>query len=345
MFTKLIHFAKMSWMFIWRFTLVSALVFGGRYMELLIPAAFIIAGLSSFVLNKTLITWPLLRFITGKRVVIPSNSWGSDAITAPAKSRPAGHAPRTTANGRGPGKPNVGPIPTGPRLSTASQSGRITGFEPKSLEQWPVPHHFNMKGAPGAGLHGAQNMSQTNIDLGVKGEENFARALSATGQIGRFGTIWSVPVPDMDYFRPGKYETDIDCIIGTGSAIFLVDLKNYKSGDVRYHRRGNELYCEDVATGQQIGEVKTMTRNMEMATAAMRKHFPQANIVPVVVFMPTDKGEGTIDKVVWPGGIPAMNLTEFLSVLANQADFNWQLPHAGVFARMGNLLTMGASKV
>lgn len=344
MFTKLIHFAKMSWMFIWRFTLISALVFGGRYMEALIPAAFILAGLSSFVLQRTLLTWPLLRLVTGKRVVIPSSSWGSEAIPATSKQRPTGRTARPTA-GRGPGKPHVGPVGGGSELSSASRNGRITGFEPKSLEQWPVPQHFNMKGAPGAGLQGAQNMSQTNIDLGVKGEENFARALSATGQIGRFGTIWSVPVPDQDFFRPGKYETDIDCIIGTGSAIFLVDLKNYKSGNVRYHRRGNELYCEDVATGKQIGEVKTMTRNMEMATSAMRKHFPKANIVPVVVFMPTDKGEGTIDKVVWPGGIPAMNLTEFLSVLAQQGDFDWKLPHAGAFSRMGNLLTMGASKV
>lgn len=342
MFTKLIHFAKMSWMFIWRLTIVSVVLLGGHYIELLVPAAFIAAGLGAFVFNRTLLTWPLLRLVTGKRVVIPANSWGSDATTAPVKKRTGGHAPRSTG-GRGPGKPHVGPV--GTTLQTASRNGRITGFEPKTIEQWPVPTHFNMKGAPGAGLHGAQNMSQINIDLGVKGEENFARALAATNQIGRFSTIWSVPVPSMDSFRPGEYETDIDCIIGTGSAIFLVDLKNYKSGDVRYHRRGDILYCEDVATGQQVGEPKTMSRNMEMATAAMRKHFPDANIVPVVVFMPTDKGEGTIDKVVWPGGIPAMNLTDFLSVLVNQGEFNWKLPHSGAVARMGNLLTMGASKV
>ncbi len=344
MFTKLIHFTKMSWMFIWRFTLVSALVFGGRYMEALIPAAFIIAGLSSFVFQKTLLTWPLLRLVTGKRVVIPSNSWGSDAATAPVKQRTGGHAPRSTG-GRGPGKPHVGPVGGITRLGTASRNGRITGFEPKTLEARPVPKVPSMIGAPGAGLHGAAGMSQTNIQLGVKGEENFARALDATGQIRRFGTIWSVPVPDQDRFIPGPYSTDIDCVLATGSAIFLIDLKNYKSGDVRYTAQGDVLYCEDVATGEQVGEPKTMSRNMEMATSAVRKHFPNANIVPIVVFMPTDKGEGVIENVSWPGGIPAMNLTEFLSVLAQQQDFNWQLPHAGAFGRMGNLLKMGVSKV
>lgn len=343
MFTKLIHFAKMSWMFIWRFTLISALVFGGRYMEALIPAAFILAGLSSFVFQRTLLTWPLLRLVTGKRVVIPSDSWGSDAIPAPSK-RPAGHTARPTA-GRGPGKPHVGPVGAGSRLTTASRNGRITGFEPKALEARAVPRVPSMIGAPGAGLHGATGMSQTNIQLGVKGEENFARALDATGQIRRFGTIWSVPVPDQDRFVPGPYGTDIDCVLATGSAIFLIDLKNYKSGDVRYTAQGDQLYCEDVATGKLIGEAKTMTRNMEMATSAVRKHLPKANIVPIVVFMPTDKGEGVIENVSWPGGIPAMNLTEFLSVLAQQQDFNWQLPHSGEFGRISNLLQMGASKV
>lgn len=345
MFTKLIHFAKMSWMFIWRFTFVSALVFGGRYMEALIPAAFILAGLSSFVFHRTLLTWPLLRLVTGKRVIIPSDSWGSDAIPAASNQRPAGHTARPSA-GSGPGKPHVGPVGGGGiRLGTASRNGRITGFEPKSLEARPVPNVPAMIGTPGAGLHGATGMSQTNIQLGVKGEENFARALDATGQIRRFGTIWSVPVPDQERFIPGPYGTDIDCVLATGSAIFLIDLKNYKSGDVRYTAQGDALYCEDVATGKLIGDVKTMGRNMEMATTAVRRHFPKANIVPIVVFMPTDKGEGLIENVNWPGGIPAMNLTEFLSVLAQQQDFNWQLPHAGAFGLMGNLLKMGASKV
>lgn len=350
MLVKLIQFIKMSWMLSWRLVLLSAVFFAGRGTDILVLSGIVAAAVCVFGFNRVPFTWPIFRLITRKRVI--GRADGLDDPNNPQARRPQsgvrrpqGQRVSTGAPGRGNTYGGHVGTTTGPVLSSASRNGRITGFEPKTLEQWPVPQHFNMKGAPGAGLHGAQNMSQTNIDLGVKGEENFARALSVTHQLGRFNTIWSVPVPDADYFRPGKYETDIDCIIGTESAIFLVDLKNYKSGDVRYHRRGTDLYCEDVATGQQIGDVKTMTRNMEMATAAMRKHFPNANIVPVVVFMPTDKGEGTIDKVVWPGGIPAMNLSDFMGVLANQGNFDWKLPHAGALARMGNLLTMGASKI
>lgn len=342
MFTKLIHFAKMSWMLLWRFLIIGAVLFAGRYSDLFIGAAFVIAGVSVFVFNRTLLTWPIFRLLTRKRFVIPANSWGTDGATAPKRPTHSAGPSRS----RGPGKPHVGtPGLGGPKLQSATASGRITGFEPSALEHRPVPHAPAMIGVPGAGLHGAVGMAQVNIDLGVKGEENFARALAATGQIDRFSTVWSVPVPDQKSFVPGPYSTDIDCVLATGSAIFLVDLKNYKSGNVRYYNHGNQLYCEDVPTGKLVGEPKTMSRNMEMATAAVRNHFPKANIVPVVVFMPTDKGEGVLDSVVWPGDVPAMNLTEFLSVLANQQDFGWGLPHAGVVGRMGNLLTMGASKV
>lgn len=338
MFTKLIHFAKMSWMLIWRLLLLDALFFAGRFDTQFLAAAVIGSFVSVFFFNRTLVTWPLIRLLRKRPAVIPAD--GFDGAARPRPTRPSGYQ-------RGPVKvkPQAPTVPTGGTLATASANGRITGFEPSALKARTVPATPSMIGVPGAGLHGATGMTQTNITLGVAGEENFAKALSATGQIGRFGTVWSVPVPDQDRFVPGPYGTDIDCVLATGSAIFLVDLKNYKSGDVRYHSSGNLLYCEDGATGKQVGEVKTMSRNMEMATNAVRRHFPSANIVPVVVFMPTDKGEGVLDNVVWPGGIPAMNLTEFLSVLANQQDFSWNLPHAGALGRMGNLLTMGASKV
>lgn len=345
MFTKLIHFVKMSWMLTWRMLVIGTILFAGRHNDILPWVAIGASAVLVFVFNKTLVTWPLIRLIGGRKVIIPADSWGDGVTTQQRPSRP-------TQN-RGPVRPsrptpnsgvvvNVGKLEY---VQGATNPGRMTGFEPKVLEARPVPHFPLMLGKPGAGLHGATGMSKTNIDLGVKGEENFARALASVNQLARFSTIWSVPVPDQDRMVPGPYGTDIDCILSTESAIFLVDLKNYKSGDVRYHNKANLLLCDDGATGKQVGEVKTMSRNMEMATNVVRKHFPNANIVPVVVFMPTDKGEGVLDNVVWPGGIPAMNLTEFISVLQNQGDFNWSTPHGGAVARLGNLLPASVSKV
>lgn len=338
MFTKLIHFTKMSWMLYWRLLVVGTIIFSGRHNDVLIWIALLTSGVSVFGLNKTLLTWPLLRIFTKKRWIGPANGWGNE-VPPTAQQRVPVSAGNEAGKRKGPGNFHVGPV--GTPLNTASTNGTMTGFEPSKLEAHRVPSTPNMIGTPGAGLHGATGMTQTNISLGVKGEENFARALSITNQINRFSTIWSVPVPSMDYFEPGKYNTDIDCIIATESALFLVDLKNYKSGNVRYYSSGNQLYCEDLATGSPVGEPKTMTRNMDMATKAVRKHFPNANVVPVVVFMPTDKGEGLIDNVVWPGNVPAMNLTDFLAVLANQRDFHWKVPHAGAIGRFRQLLRMG----
>ena len=344
MFTRLLQFAKMSWMIYWRLFVVTAIFFSGKNHDIFPWIAMGVAAISVFVFNRTFLTWPVLRFLTGKRNVIPANTWAPENQPMNRKTRRGtSYSPH-----RGPGRPHVGTPGTLSQpnyITTATQNGRMTGYEPRSLETMPVPDYATMIGKPGEGLHTAAGMSQQNIQLGVQGEENFARALASSNQLRRFTTVWSVPVPDQNLFVPGPYETDIDCVLATETAVFLIDLKNYKSGNVVYTHSGNQLFCQDVATGQQVGAAKTMTKNMEMATQAMRTHFPQVNFVPVVVFMPTDKGEGVIDGVTWPGGIPAMNLSDFIEVLNKQNPFHWKLPHSGAVGRIGHLTKMNASKV
>jgi hypothetical protein len=335
MFTKLFHLAKMTWMFTWRWLFIDAVIFKGGTDEKALLIGFLIAAVIIFGFNKTLLTWPLVRLVRRKRVIIPSNGWGSDGAVPPEKPKKA---------------PEPAFIPTtkfrdpeleGKLLTSSIENGRITGYEPSALEAQPVPSTAMMTGAPGAGLHNATGMEEENIKLGVQGEENFARALAAAGLINRFATVWSVPVLDPFEYKLNRYLTDIDCVLATDDTVFLVDLKNYKSGAVRYYHKGNELFCEDTMTGQQVGETKSMSRNMAMATDALRKHFPDINFTPVVVFMPTDKGEGFIDNVVWPDNIPAMNLSQFLFKLKTETNFDWKTTaHAGVVGRIGHLLTM-----
>ncbi len=331
MTTKLIHFAKMSWMFAWRLALITGLISGSQVnLGLSLALALITAGVIVFAFNKALLTWPIARLILRRRFIIPAGSWGSDAATAPKRPVHQGHVHYSKRR-------DTAPV-TLPQVQTATRNGRMTGYEPRALEGRSVPRFPTMVGVPGSGLHSAAGMAQENINLGVAGEEAFARALAVSGQLGRFSTIWSLPVPDKDRLVPGPYSTDIDCVLSTGSTVFLVDLKNYKSGDVRYYARGDYLYCEDVATGQQVGDPKLMSRNMEMAASVVRGHFPNVHVVPIVVFMPTDKGEGVLDGVVWPGNIPAVNLTDFLAMLKEQPDFAWGLPHSGAVGRLANLL-------
>lgn len=315
MIHKILHTLKMGWMFSWRGLLFSAFFLQGRHSDAIMLGAIVLAFVLAFVFRRTIRIFPLLKLFTGRQ-------WIYD-FTDPRSydSQPRQQAPQSKQRQTGSSRPQPLATPhvsTAPVVPAATRNGRTTGYEPRTLAADPLPRGGLMVGTPGAGLQGATNMSQTNIALGTTGEANFAKVLKKQGMLNKFHTIWSVPVPDANVFKPGPYGTDIDCVIGTATAIFLVDLKNYKSGDVRYYSRGNMLYCEDVATGNQVGQPKEMSRNMEMATSVSRKHFPHANIVPVVVFMPTDKGEGVLDNVVWPGGVPAMNLTDFLQVLASQ---------------------------
>lgn len=341
MLTRIFNFVKMTWMLTWRLAIPSFILFHGPHWNIILPVALVISAGTVFALNKTLVVWPLLKLIQRKPIIEPADTWsGEKAPEKPDTPTPAPHKPT------GSGSYNRStPQPTQRYLPTASQVGRITGYEPDALKARPVPRTMYMTGVPGSGLSDAEegdygSMSEAVVALGKEGEENFARALQAAGLLHRFHTTWSLPVPDQERFIPASYNADIDCALGTGRTIFLVDLKNYKSGNVRYYAEGAMLFCEDVPTGALVGETRHMTQNMQNATLALRGHFPDANIVPVVVFMPTNKGEGTIDNVMWPGGIRAMNLTQFLAELAAEPDFSWQAPHGGALARMGNLLRM-----
>lgn len=338
MFTKFLQFVKMSWMFSWRLLIVDAVVFRGGHDTQFIVASVIVAGVLAFGLNKAVTVFPLIRLLMRKPAVVVADVVGAEiAVSGGSREDIVQRKHDEEAGLRKKAEP-AAPVST---VSTATADGRMTGFEPSALASIPVPNTSRMTGTPGSNLEKDNGLDANAVKLGVMGEQNFARALAKTHLAWRFDSIWSVPVPDKTRFVPADYDADIDCVIATGSCIYLVDLKHYKSGDVRYYNEGQLLYCEDVQTGALVGDgPKVMSRNMQNATEALRHHFPKTVFKPVVVLMPTEKGEGVIDNVLWPGQIQAMNLTQFLSQLQADSDFDWQMSHAGVYGRIVNLLHM-----
>lgn len=199
-------------------------------------------------------------------------------------------------------------------IDQPSGRGVMTGFEPAAMTHVPLPKGEMVVGMPGAGLN-SSGFEQGRIDAGVKGEETFAKALVKTGLDRKFLTMWSVKIP--------HYDTDVDCVIFTDDIIFLVDIKYYRSGNVTYRSTEDTIYCIDNATHAIVGEPKSMSRNMKMAKDIFSKTvgtFSTNNtlLVAVVVFVPTDNGQPQVENVVWPGGVPAMTLTEFLQMLKHQ---------------------------
>lgn len=155
------------------------------------------------------------------------------------------------------------------------------------------------------------SFTQGRIKAGVKGEGTFAKALVKAGLDTKFLTIWSVKIP-----HP-RFNTDVDCVLFADDIIFLIDIKYYRSGDVTYKSTVDEIYCVDNATGMAVGEPKSMSQNMKMAKNIFSKRV-DVPLAAVVVFVPTDNGQPQVEDVVWPGRVPAMTLTEFLTMLKHQ---------------------------
>ena len=235
------------------------------------------------------------------------------------------------------------------KLDKASAQGSISGFEPRSLDNIPIPSSNHMHGNPGIGLNSAHNvMSAKNIQAGQKGEVNFSKALRISdghridykrndGLINQFESFWSVAMPDENnpHEKDKKFNTDIDCILVSGNQIILIDAKFYKSGDVTYYAQGNTIYCRDNTTGIQVGDPKEMSRNMQMALDRFKKLYPSYKVSAYVVLMPTNSGTAQIDNVIYPGGIPLVHPQWLLSRIKNIAG-NKTSPY--IISNLNNLL-------
>lgn len=291
---------KMWWMFVWRLTVFCALADASR----ILPAGILIslvAAIALYVSGRSIRTWPILKFIfkhINPIIVFEKKTKPSFDNTFLAHERV---------------------------IDQATQLGVMTGFEPRTLASRPIAYTPKMYGNPGAGL-ASSGFSNSSISLGQAGEVNFAKALSLQtarqggSLLSSFETFWSVSMPSENepWTPDSKFDTDIDSIILVGDTIYLVDLKNYSSGNVTYTTNGNYLLTRDNNTGILVGGPKQMSRNMAMAVDRFSKHFPTMKIEARVVLMPTDKGEGNINHVYWPGNIPAVTLRSFLAELSSK---------------------------
>ena len=217
--------------------------------------------------------------------------------------------------------PSISKYSDFPTISRATHNGKMTGFEPQKLKNYKLYQHELMFGEPGKGLN-KSGFDESAINLGQEGEINFATALQKQGLLEKLVTFWSVHNLNLEDER---VDADIDCVIVSGSTIWLVDLKFYSSGNVIYREENGLLYTIDSATGAQIGRPKRMSPNMSYAEESFSHKF--ANLLKFyrletrVVLMPTYKGAGRLDNVFWPGHIKAVSLEEMLNELSSEDKF------------------------
>lgn len=295
-----------------------------------------------FGLGRTIRIFPLLQLVFRFRNPFPRlysrrPQYGPASRRLTPPSAPRAYTPPPSYGGLA--------VPPGrsaaqPKLSKATEQGTMTGFEPRELDRLQLQVSPWIAGNPGYGLD-ASGFEESSIRMGQAGERNFAKALQKTGLIDKFQSFWSASVPDRSALIASlTHDSDIDCILFNGHTVYLVDLKNYKGGNVTYAMENGGLVCKDNATGQYVETSSKLSQNMSMALDLMKTHLASTpyRVEARVVFMPTNSGIGRINGVYWPGHIRAVYLPDFLAELEKSADFDTSRDHSWLSSRLASLV-------
>ena len=186
-------------------------------------------------------------------------------------------------------------------------TGRISGFEPNLIEHIPLQlDNDRVFGTPGRKLHRSPFGWRANV--GIRGEENFMRALIKAGILNNFVSFWSLSMPRASSLTPDlRSKADIDCVLVTDGVIFLLDLKYYRSGYVDYvGTNDGKIWCLSGVTGKPMHKPFTLSNVMSRAYQKMVLHGKPYKVFSRVVFMPSNNGVPKSVSVIYPGGIPAV---------------------------------------
>lgn len=324
MVEKMKAMLKMFWMIYWRLNVLSfsLLLFNnGEHMFSGPFGMFVVSVIASILLYKAgieLHTHPVRRIFN--KLPLYKRISGSVA------TKPKWDYPTKEHEDRGiPGKSKPHFAIQRNVQKRAVNRGRLSGYENNILGKMPLPKASCMYGVPGAGLNAAtQQFGEKAVEMGQKGEENFAKALRITNSDGLINTslnlndsllnkitsFWSVSIPT----APGEkdYNTDVDCILANGNKMLLIDLKYYSDGDVTYYSDGERLYTVDNQTNNWVGLPKKMSKNMSLALNRFKKKFPNYEIEAMTILVPTAMGIGKFASYpympTYEGNIPLYNI-------------------------------------
>lgn len=317
------QFLKVWWMASWRLLFLSLMFESVTLSGTAIILGAIISAVIIIGLHRTVRVWPIIQILRNSRnplfSVMPFLK--EEFVTAPLESE----IPRVMVG------PTYYPqsIATNPegylynhrvprnvaQEHKSVERGTITEYNPKFLNNIPIPESPIIYGTPGKGLD-SSGFSDKNVTAGKTGEENFAKALAKAGLINKFQSFWSVSIGDenLESFD----DTDIDCVLLSNNKLYLIDLKNYRQGNLTYYRYEDHVFAIDNISGNRVGPEMKANHQMQRAEnnfeTFLRNNGPSLNIVSRVVIMPTSRGTGIVD-CSWPGGVEAVTLDEMIEEL------------------------------
>lgn len=202
--------------------------------------------------------------------------------------------------------------------------GTTTGYEPAALSSvvsGSSPHTY---GAPGLALQHARGRGAARAR---EGHDLFARALTREGLIDRFAIFWHVQLPeDGAVGANSQTSAAVDCVILTGRSLWLIDVKNYAQGGVRWLTDGTDLVATDTVDGGQVGETRVMGPSISTARDRWQAKVSavglRTRVKAAVTLLPRDTGLGEISGLTWTGGVPIQGLPQLLDFLKKEPAFD-----------------------
>lgn len=203
---------------------------------------------------------------------------------------------------------------SGSHFELSAKPGERTPYDADIVATWPCPHRNDLM----YGFLGEKLRADDSGASGTSGSQlgllNFAKVLDHLDLLDQFATFWSLRAPG----EVNADGADFDCAIVTGSKVILIDIKYYEQGDVVWRLDDRKrLTAIDSYTGGPLGSPLELPQNMRRA-ATFVKNWSAAEgidhqVQAMVVFMPTNRGIGTISPgTVWPGDVPVLPLKKAL---------------------------------
>lgn len=158
----------------------------------------------------------------------------------------------------------------------------------------------------------AKGLAKSNFDkkskfAGIEGEKKFLQELEKS-KITKDYDVWcSLKIPN------SKYRTDVDFAITNNKEIILIDVKMWQGG--KHYWSLNGIPFKGLSPMKKNGKIG-LSKNMQMAVEAYKKHFPEMTVSAKVVFVPTNNKKtpkpASVFFLKWPGNINSIQMNDFI---------------------------------
>lgn len=175
----------------------------------------------------------------------------------------------------------------------------------------PRPGRPGRYGSAGASLSGndavVNKYGRGSVQAGITGEKWLIKALQGDPRTQRYPIWQSLGIPGpAGGKRGGRYASDVDFALASGSTLLLIDCKKWAAGSIYWSIGGTPMKGFSVMkSNNSYGDQQPhLSKNMATAVDRYSDNLPGITVRAIVLFVPTKAGIPTsVRWLRWPGGI------------------------------------------